>query len=84
MSALKKRPAIADVQEQQIKGLYQCMDVLDLTLENMSQALGQMQSLRPRQQPASFDPFALLGSLIDTCLQGLEWAVSKVVRRTFR
>ena len=29
MSALEKRPAMADVQEQQIKGLYQCIDVRD-------------------------------------------------------
>ena len=83
MSALKKRPAMADVQEQQIKGLYQCIDVLDLTLENLSQAVDELQSLQAKQQPASSGPFALLESLIDTCLQGLEWAAHKLVCRFF-
>ena len=78
MDALEKRPAMADVQEQQIKGLYQCVGALDQTLENLSQALDQMKGLQARQQPASSGPFALLESLIDMCLQGLEWAAHKL------
>ena len=52
MDALRKRPAMADIQEQQIKGLYQSIGALDQTLENLSQPLGQMQSLQARQKPA--------------------------------
>ena len=81
MSALERRPAMVDAQEQQIKRLYRSIAALDQTLENLGQVLDQAQSRQSRSKPASLDPFAPLEWLVDKCLQGLESAAHKLACR---
>jgi hypothetical protein len=83
MSALRRGPAMVDVQEQQIKRYCQSIAALDQTLENLGQILDQAQSRQSRPKPASLDPFAPLEWLVDKCLQGLEWAAHKLACRIF-